>query len=103
MNDRDYQHIRGVNDVMVLMSCEDPMHWDMHGYQLGGTGRELPADDRLCTDFGAPMTPQEWDATIRKAAAAGRAVYAIPVKDDVVGRNVCLHFPTTPDREDTAP
>jgi len=93
---RTYASVRAQSNYMVLGSTIDGKEWTWHGYQAGGViGGQLPAEKRKQLG-GRAMTDDEWAAKVAELAAAGESVYAIPVKDNAVGRNICLHTTAAP-------
>jgi hypothetical protein len=93
---RTYASVRAQSNYMVLGSTIDGMEWTWHGYQAGGViGGYLPAEQRKQLG-GRAMTDDEWAAKVAELAAVGVSVYAIPVKDNAVGRNICLHPTAAP-------
>lgn len=91
---RTYASVRAQSNYMVMGSTIDGMEWTWHGYQAGGViGGHLPAEQRKQLG-GRAMTDAEWAAKVAELAAVGELVYAIPLKDNAVGRNICLHWRT---------
>jgi hypothetical protein len=81
---------------MVLGSTIDGKERTWHGYQAGGViGGHLPAEKRKQLG-GRAMTDDEWAAKVAELVAVGESVYAIPLKDNAVGRNVCSHTTAAP-------
>ena len=93
----DYPAVRAASDYVVLQSTTTGQDWQMHGYQIGGTGA-WPPPVNFTADLGAPMTDDEWAAKVASLAAAHRHVYAIPIVDGAPRQNVCLHFESDDDR-----